>query len=90
MPRITALRTIRITERPNLIWVEVETDEGLTGLGEIVSRRAEAAEAVLHEQVAPWLIGRDPRADRGGLPPSDDAVSRLRQRRRRSARRQRH
>ncbi len=60
MPRITALRTIRITERPNLIWVEVETDEGLTGLGESF-RGAEAVEAVLHEQVAPWLIGRDPR-----------------------------
>ena len=34
MSRITTLRTIRIDERPNLIWVEVETDEGLTGLGE--------------------------------------------------------
>lgn len=60
MPRITALRTIRIIERPNLIWVEVETDEGLTGLGESF-RGAQAVEAVLHEQVAPWLLGRDPR-----------------------------
>ena len=39
MSRITTLRTIRIAERPNLIWVEIETDEGLTGLGEILSRR---------------------------------------------------
>src|SRR6201985_1636215 len=60
MSKITALRTIRITERPNLIWVEVETDEGLTGLGESF-RGAQAVEAVLHEQVAPWLIGRDAR-----------------------------
>ncbi|MXP65523.1 mandelate racemase/muconate lactonizing enzyme family protein [Roseomonas sp. M0104] len=60
MSRITRLRTIRITERPNLIWVEVETDEGLTGLGESF-RGAQAVEAVLHEQVAPLLIGRDAR-----------------------------
>ena len=60
MSRITRLRTIRITERPNLIWVEIETDEGLTGLGESF-RGAQAVEAVLHEQVAPALIGRDAR-----------------------------
>ena len=60
MSRITALRTIRISERPNLIWVELETDEGLCGLGESF-RGAQAVEAVLHEQVAPWLIGRDAR-----------------------------
>jgi galactonate dehydratase len=58
MPAITALRTIRIAERPNLIWIEIETDDGLTGLGESF-RGAQAVEAVLHEQVAPWLIGRD-------------------------------
>src|SRR3954454_14250298 len=60
MSRITALRTIRISERPSLIWVELETDEGLCGLGESF-RGAEAVEAVLHEQVAPWLLGRDAR-----------------------------
>jgi L-alanine-DL-glutamate epimerase-like enolase superfamily enzyme len=58
MSRITALRTIRITDRPNLIWVELETDDGLVGLGESF-RGAQAVEAVLHETVAPWLIGRD-------------------------------
>lgn len=58
MARIQALRTLRITERPNLIWVEVETDDGLMGLGESF-RGTEATEAVLHEQVAPWLIGRE-------------------------------
>jgi len=60
MSTITALRTIRINERPNLIWLEVETDDGLTGLGESF-RGAEAVEAVIHEQVAPWLLGRDAR-----------------------------
>jgi L-alanine-DL-glutamate epimerase-like enolase superfamily enzyme len=60
MSRITALRTIRITERPNLLWVEVTTDEGLTGLGEAF-RGSQAVEAVIHESVAPWLLGRDSR-----------------------------
>lgn len=60
MSKVTALRTIRITERPNLIWLEVETEDGLTGLGESF-RGAQAVEAVLHESVAPWLIGRDAR-----------------------------
>ncbi|MDB5857770.1 MAG: dehydratase [Ramlibacter sp.] len=60
MSLVTALRTIRIAERPNLIWVELETDDGRTGLGESF-RGAQAVEAVLHEQVAPFLLGRDAR-----------------------------
>jgi L-alanine-DL-glutamate epimerase-like enolase superfamily enzyme len=60
MSRITALRTIRIHERPNLIWVEVETDEGLTGLGESF-RGTQAVEAALHELLAPQVVGADSR-----------------------------
>lgn len=60
MSRITTLRTLRIAERPNLIWLEIETDEGLTGLGESF-RGAAAVEAVIHESVAPHLLGRDSR-----------------------------
>ncbi|TPN53165.1 mandelate racemase/muconate lactonizing enzyme family protein [Mesorhizobium sp. B1-1-7] len=57
--KITAIETIRIEERPNLLWVEVHTDEGITGLGEtfFLSR---TVEAYLHEYVAPRVIGRDP------------------------------
>jgi len=62
--RITALRTVRITERPNLLWVELETEEGLTGLGEAF-RGAQAVESVLHEQVAPWLLRQDARRIEG-------------------------
>ena len=57
MPNITALRTLRLPERPKLIWVEIEADDGLMGLGETF-RGAQAVEAVLHEQVAPAVIGR--------------------------------
>jgi galactonate dehydratase len=59
--RITAIQTIRLAERPNLIWVEVETDEGMTGLGETFFG-AGAVEAHLHETVAPRVLGRDPLA----------------------------
>lgn len=60
MSIVTCLRTIRIAEHPNLIWVEVETDDGLVGLGESF-RGAPAVEAVLHDQIASWLLGRDSR-----------------------------
>ena len=60
MSNVQCVRTIRIAERPNLIWVEIETDEGLIGLGKSF-RGTQAVEAVIHEQIAPWLVGRDSR-----------------------------
>ena len=57
--KITALETIRIAERPNLIWVHVETDQGITGLGETFFGAA-AVEAHIHDEIAPLVIGRDP------------------------------
>lgn len=57
--KITAIETVRITERANLLWVLVHTDDGLTGLGETFFG-AETVEAYLHEYVAPRVIGRDP------------------------------
>lgn len=58
--KITGIETVRIEERPNLLWVRVHTDEGLTGLGETFFM-AETVEAYIHEYVAPRMIGRDPR-----------------------------
>jgi L-alanine-DL-glutamate epimerase-like enolase superfamily enzyme len=57
--KITRLETLRIEERPNLLWLLVGTDEGLTGLGETFFM-AETVETYLHEYVAPRVIGRDP------------------------------
>jgi galactonate dehydratase len=59
--KITALETIRIAERPNLIWVQVHTDEGLIGLGETFFG-ASTVEAHVHDYIAPRVIGRDPLA----------------------------
>jgi len=59
--KITAIETIRLPDRPNLLLARVHTDEGLIGLGE-TSRGARAVEAQLHELVAPYLLGKDPLA----------------------------
>ncbi|MES2186520.1 MAG: mandelate racemase/muconate lactonizing enzyme family protein [Pseudomonadota bacterium] len=57
--RITAIETTRLTSQPNLIWVEVHTDEGIVGLGETF-RGAEAVEAYIHSMAAPLVCGQDP------------------------------
>ena len=57
--KITALETIRIAERPNLIWLQVHTDAGLIGLGETFFG-AGTVEAHVHDYIAPRVIGRDP------------------------------
>lgn len=59
--KISALETIRVKEFPNILWVEIHTDEGITGLGETFFM-ARTVEAYIHEEVAPKLIGRDPLA----------------------------
>lgn len=57
--RITALETIRIAERPNLLWLQVHTDAGISGLGETFFG-ASTVEAHVHDYIAPRVIGRDP------------------------------
>jgi galactonate dehydratase len=57
--KITAVETIRLPDRPNLLLAQVHTDEGLIGLGE-TSRGAAAVEAQIHDLVAPYLLGKDP------------------------------
>ena len=57
--RVTAIETIHVGAYPNITFVEVETDDGLTGLGETF-RTPKAIAAQIHETVAPYLLGRDP------------------------------
>ena len=56
--KITKLETIRIAEFPQLLWLQVHTDEGVSGLGETFFD-ASTVETYLHDSVAPRLIGRD-------------------------------
>ena len=83
--KITAIETIRLPDRPNLLLAQVHTDEGLVGLGE-TSRGAAAVEAQIHELVAPYLLGKDPLAIQLAQPPSDQQLSRIREQQRRDAR----
>lgn len=57
--KIRQIETVRVAERPNLLWVLVHGDDHLTGLGETFFL-AETVEAYIHECVAPLVIGRDP------------------------------
>lgn len=57
--KVTALETIRLEDFPNLLWVQVETDEGPVGLGETFYG-ATSAEAHIHGIIAPYLLGKDP------------------------------
>ena len=58
--KITKIETIRIPEHPNLIWIKIHTDEGITGLGESWFG-AEAIEADIHSRIASIIIGKDPK-----------------------------
>src|SRR5918998_2585890 len=57
--RVVQVDTLRLDEFPNILFVQVHTDEGLTGLGETFFG-AQAVEAYVHETIAPYLLGRDP------------------------------
>lgn len=58
--KITSVETIRTGDRPSVLWVRVNTGDGLTGLGETWFG-ATAVEADIHDRIAPLLLGRDAR-----------------------------
>ncbi len=57
--RITAIETYRVEAFPNVLWAHVETDAGVTGLGETFYG-AGAVEAHVHDTLAARLLGQDP------------------------------
>jgi len=59
--RVTAIETVHVGAYPNITFVQVHTDEGLSGLGETF-RTPWAVAAQIHETVAPYLLGKDPLA----------------------------
>ncbi len=54
------METVLSARWSNLVWARVVTDEGLVGLGESF-RHARPVAEYLHDQIAPYLLGRDPR-----------------------------
>lgn len=60
--QISAINTYYSKEaHRNLIFIEVVTDEGLTGVGEAYSVGPDEAVAAIVKHFASWLIGKDPR-----------------------------
>ena len=57
--KVTGLETILVGEFPNLCYVRVHTDDGISGLGETFFG-AEAVSAWVHETAAAYLLGKDP------------------------------
>ncbi len=57
--KIDAIETLRLEEFPNLLWVQVVTDDGIVGLGETFFG-ARAVESYIHETAAPYLLGKNP------------------------------
>jgi galactonate dehydratase len=56
--KVTQIDTLRLDEFPNILFVRVHTDEGLTGLGETFFG-ARSVEAYVHETVGPYLLGKE-------------------------------
>src|SRR4029453_10196261 len=56
--KITAIKTAATRGHGMHLWVRVETDEGITGLGEGVHGGVQAIAII--QALAPKLIGRDP------------------------------
>ncbi len=56
--KITELETIQLEEFPNILFVQVHTDEGLVGLGETFFG-AKAVAGFVHETASTRLLGQD-------------------------------
>ncbi len=63
--KITRIETVYWKSRddapfwPHWTWLKIDTDAGISGIGETYPRNA--VEAAMVHNVAPSLIGRDPR-----------------------------
>lgn len=56
--RIVSVRTVRARRYPRLLFIQIQTESGICGLGETYEK-AEVAEAAIHTLLAPALVGRD-------------------------------
>ncbi len=57
--KVTKIETIRVAEQPQVIWVQIHTDEGIVGLGETYYAPS-VVESAVHDWFGPLIIGRDP------------------------------
>jgi L-alanine-DL-glutamate epimerase-like enolase superfamily enzyme len=57
--KIARIETIRLSEHPRTLWVQIHTDDGMVGLGETYYVPGAVA-AVIHDVAAPVLLGQSP------------------------------
>ena len=57
--KITAIETINVKEYPNILWVQIHTDEGIVGLGETFYA-VDPVVSHIHQTCAPYLLGKNP------------------------------
>ncbi|WP_434362621.1 mandelate racemase/muconate lactonizing enzyme family protein [Parasalinivibrio latis] len=57
--KIIKVETIQCQEFSNILWVQIHTDAGITGVGETF-RNPHAVSSHLHETCAQYLLGKDP------------------------------
>ena len=58
--KITRVETLQTPTYPNVLWLQLHTDEGLIGLGEAFYGPSAVA-GYVHESAGPYLLGKDPR-----------------------------
>ena len=56
---INKIRTLQLKAFPRVLWVELQTDTGLVGLGETMPKPG-ASRVMLHETLSSFLLGQDP------------------------------
>ena len=56
--QVQRIETIRVGSQPNILWVEVTDEHGVTGLGETYYAPG-AVEAILHDLIGPLVLGMD-------------------------------
>src|SRR4051812_7045258 len=57
--KITRIDTIRCSQFPAILWVQLHTDDGLVGLGETYYVPGAVA-SVVHDVAAPHILGETP------------------------------
>jgi galactonate dehydratase len=57
--KIISIETLQVPEHPHLLWVQIHTDQGVTGLGETFPRPS-SSRRIIHDLFADMLIGRNP------------------------------
>lgn len=57
--RITKIETLRVKEHPRELWIQIHTDEGITGLGE-TNAKTGPVEEMIHSVCADLLLGKNP------------------------------